>query len=153
HAQLPPSGARGSGSRDRTLRERAAHHHAAQGPRRAASPDPHRDGRGAAAHRSERQRRLTARAAEPAAAGHDGGPVPKDDGRRPSVVHAPALDFSRSAALLAPHAHHDGTASPTGARRMRVLAGTSGYAYKEWKGSFYPEDLPADAMLGYYASQ
>lgn len=36
---------------------------------------------------------------------------------------------------------------------MRVLAGTSGYAYKEWKGSFYPEDLPADGMLGYYASQ
>jgi uncharacterized protein YecE (DUF72 family) len=34
---------------------------------------------------------------------------------------------------------------------MRVLVGTSGYAYKEWKGSFYPEDLPADRMLSYYA--
>ena len=30
---------------------------------------------------------------------------------------------------------------------MRVLTGTSGFSYKEWKGSFYPEDLSADAML------
>jgi len=34
-----------------------------------------------------------------------------------------------------------------------VLAGTSGYSYKEWKRSFYPEDLPADEMLRYYASK
>src|SRR6266542_1645726 len=38
-------------------------------------------------------------------------------------------------------------------RRMRVLAGTSGYSYKEWKGSFYPEDLPAGEMLRYYAER
>ena len=36
---------------------------------------------------------------------------------------------------------------------MRVLAGTSGFSYKEWKGSFYPEDLPADEMLAYYAER
>jgi uncharacterized protein YecE (DUF72 family) len=36
---------------------------------------------------------------------------------------------------------------------MRVFAGTSGYSYKEWKGSFYPEDLPADEMLRYYAGK
>ena len=36
---------------------------------------------------------------------------------------------------------------------MRVLAGTSGYAFKEWKGSFYPSDLAADGMLGYYAGK
>ena len=36
---------------------------------------------------------------------------------------------------------------------MRVLAGTSGFSYKEWKGSFYPEDLPADQMLRHYAGQ
>jgi uncharacterized protein YecE (DUF72 family) len=36
---------------------------------------------------------------------------------------------------------------------MRVLAGTSGYAYKEWKGSFYPEDLKPDQYLGHYASR
>jgi len=36
---------------------------------------------------------------------------------------------------------------------MRLLAGTSGYAFKEWKGSFYPEDLKADGMLGYYATR
>ena len=36
---------------------------------------------------------------------------------------------------------------------MKVLAGTSGYAFKEWKGSFYPADLAADGMLGYYAGK
>ena len=36
---------------------------------------------------------------------------------------------------------------------MRVLAGTSGFSYKEWKGSFYPEDLPADQMLTSYAER
>ena len=36
---------------------------------------------------------------------------------------------------------------------MRVLTGTSGFSYKEWKGSFYPEDLPADEMLRHYAGR
>ena len=36
---------------------------------------------------------------------------------------------------------------------MRVLAGTSGFSYKEWKGSFYPDDLPAERMLAYYAER
>lgn len=36
---------------------------------------------------------------------------------------------------------------------MRLLTGTSGFAYKEWKGSFYPEDLPASEMLRYYAER
>ena len=34
---------------------------------------------------------------------------------------------------------------------MKIYAGTSGYGYKEWKGSFYPEKLPAAEMLAYYA--
>src|SRR6185436_15000647 len=34
---------------------------------------------------------------------------------------------------------------------MEILAGTSGYSYKEWLGSFYPEKLPADGMLRFYA--
>jgi uncharacterized protein YecE (DUF72 family) len=33
---------------------------------------------------------------------------------------------------------------------MTLYVGTSGYAYKEWKGSFYPDDLPAKRMLHYY---
>src|SRR3989441_1559825 len=33
----------------------------------------------------------------------------------------------------------------------RVFVGTSGFAYKEWKGSFYPEDLPAKKYLSFYA--
>ena len=31
--------------------------------------------------------------------------------------------------------------------------GTSGYAYKGWKGSFYPEKLPDKEMLTFYAGQ
>lgn len=36
---------------------------------------------------------------------------------------------------------------------MNLHVGTSGYSYKEWKGSFYPEKLPAKDMLNYYASR
>ena len=36
---------------------------------------------------------------------------------------------------------------------MEWLAGTSGYSYKEWKGTFYPEDIAAGAMLAHYASR
>jgi uncharacterized protein YecE (DUF72 family) len=36
---------------------------------------------------------------------------------------------------------------------VRFFVGTSGFSYKEWKGSFYPEDLPPDQMLRYYASK
>ena len=36
---------------------------------------------------------------------------------------------------------------------MKLLAGTSGYAFKEWKGAFYPPGLHDDAWLGYYASR
>jgi len=36
---------------------------------------------------------------------------------------------------------------------MQILAGTSGFAFKEWKGHFYPSDLTDDAMLAYYASR
>jgi uncharacterized protein YecE (DUF72 family) len=34
-----------------------------------------------------------------------------------------------------------------------ILVGTSGYNYPEWKGSFYPQDLPASRMLPYYAER
>ncbi len=37
--------------------------------------------------------------------------------------------------------------------RVRVLPGTSGFSYKEWKGSFYPEDLPNAEMLRFYAER
>lgn len=36
---------------------------------------------------------------------------------------------------------------------MTVWVGTSGYDYPEWKGSFYPDSLPASRMLGYYAER
>jgi uncharacterized protein YecE (DUF72 family) len=34
-----------------------------------------------------------------------------------------------------------------------ILVGTSGYNYPEWKGSFYPSDLPTAKMLPYYATR
>lgn len=36
---------------------------------------------------------------------------------------------------------------------MNLQVGTSGFSYKEWKGSFYPEDLPAKEMLSYYSAR
>jgi uncharacterized protein YecE (DUF72 family) len=35
---------------------------------------------------------------------------------------------------------------------MRMLAGTSGYSYKEWVGAFYPDKTQAASMLRTYAS-
>ena len=34
-----------------------------------------------------------------------------------------------------------------------VWVGTSGYNYPEWKGSFYPKELPQAKMLPYYAAR
>ena len=36
---------------------------------------------------------------------------------------------------------------------MHLFVGTSGYSYKEWKGNFYPEDLPDKEMLMHYGKQ
>ena len=36
---------------------------------------------------------------------------------------------------------------------MKCWVGTSGFSYKEWKGSFYPADLSNDRMLAYYGER
>ncbi len=36
---------------------------------------------------------------------------------------------------------------------MQLWIGTSGFQYPEWKGTFYPEKLPASKMLGFYAER
>ncbi len=36
---------------------------------------------------------------------------------------------------------------------MELFVGTSGYSYKEWRGSFYPHDLTEKDMLHYYAGR
>ncbi|PYL26010.1 MAG: DUF72 domain-containing protein [Verrucomicrobia bacterium] len=36
---------------------------------------------------------------------------------------------------------------------MKFWIGTSGFQYTEWKGNFYPEDLPAAKMLPFYAER
>src|SRR2546427_3953988 len=38
-------------------------------------------------------------------------------------------------------------------KAMRLLAGASGYSYKEWKGNFYPADIKPDAMLAWYGER
>ena len=48
--------------------------------------------------------------------------------------------------------------APTGIRAqgapcMMTWIGTSGFQYSEWKGKFYPEDLPASKMLPFYAQR
>jgi uncharacterized protein YecE (DUF72 family) len=35
----------------------------------------------------------------------------------------------------------------------RLLAGASGYSFKEWKGTFYPDDMKPDGMLTYYSAR
>ena len=47
----------------------------------------------------------------------------------------------------------DSTTSCWQVDAVNLHVGTSGYSYKEWKGSFYPEKLPAKEMLTYYASR
>lgn len=36
---------------------------------------------------------------------------------------------------------------------MTLLAGASGYSFKEWKGNFYPEKIKPEDMLAYYAAR
>src|SRR5438876_9722779 len=36
---------------------------------------------------------------------------------------------------------------------MNLYVGTSGYSYKEWKGPFYPDDLPDKQMLRFYGER
>ena len=35
----------------------------------------------------------------------------------------------------------------------RVLAGASGYSFKEWKGTFYPEKMKPEEMLDFYSAR
>lgn len=36
---------------------------------------------------------------------------------------------------------------------MKIHVGTSGFAYKEWKGKFYPEKIPPKELLRFYSSR
>jgi uncharacterized protein YecE (DUF72 family) len=36
---------------------------------------------------------------------------------------------------------------------MNLYVGTSGYSYEEWKGKFYPEDMPEKEMLRFYGER
>ena len=36
---------------------------------------------------------------------------------------------------------------------MKLLAGASGYSFKEWKGDFYPDKIKPEEMLAYYGAR
>ena len=36
---------------------------------------------------------------------------------------------------------------------MKLLAGASGYSFKEWKGTFYPADMKPEGMLAFYSAR
>jgi uncharacterized protein YecE (DUF72 family) len=36
---------------------------------------------------------------------------------------------------------------------MKIYVGTSGYGYKEWKGTFYPEKISPKEMLRFYSER
>jgi uncharacterized protein YecE (DUF72 family) len=36
---------------------------------------------------------------------------------------------------------------------MKLLAGASGYSFKEWKGGFYPQSIKPEEMLAWYAQR
>jgi uncharacterized protein YecE (DUF72 family) len=38
-------------------------------------------------------------------------------------------------------------------KASRVLAGASGYSFKEWKGTFYPEKMKPEDMLAFYSER
>ena len=40
-----------------------------------------------------------------------------------------------------------------GSAPARLLAGASGYSFKEWKGNFYPADMKPEGMLAWYAGR
>ena len=50
-------------------------------------------------------------------------------------------------------AHRGEAANGAEGRGMELYAGTSGYCYKEWKGPFYPQDLPETQMLHFYGER
>ena len=35
----------------------------------------------------------------------------------------------------------------------RLVAGASGYSFKEWKGNFYPDTIKPEDMLAWYAAR
>lgn len=37
--------------------------------------------------------------------------------------------------------------------RSKLLAGASGYSFKEWRGTFYPEKMKAEEMLPFYSKR
>ena len=49
---------------------------------------------------------------------------------------------------MTPNHAAGGSGTQTG---NRVLVGTSGFSYAEWRGLFYPEDLPTKKYLSYYS--
>jgi uncharacterized protein YecE (DUF72 family) len=61
----------------------------------------------------------------------------------PGASIGDSVDFATASKL------HDGRQGMP----SNLLAGASGYAFKEWQGGFYPEKIKPDAMLAWYAER
>src|SRR5205823_11569130 len=82
---------------------------------------------------------------DPAKGGGPGHHIGRRTGRRNEDHRPDGSVESQSHGYQAQRSRHQGF--------MKLHAGTSGYAFKEWKGNFYPQELKDDGMLGYYASK
>ena len=52
-----------------------------------------------------------------------------------------------------PQGPADSIVTPLMEARVQLFVGTSGFSYREWKGTFYPEDLSNKDMLSYYGER
>src|SRR5690606_10553081 len=92
---------------------------------------------------------------EPTARSHGG----KRGGRPLALVFPGVRNTARRGSVLAGSSRSTRSKTPgTGGERrrearMEIRADSSGYSYKEWVGSFYPEKLPAREMLRSYAER
>jgi uncharacterized protein YecE (DUF72 family) len=55
--------------------------------------------------------------------------------------------------LLEPNICQTARGGASSGEKMKTWIGTSGFQYAEWKGTFYPEDLPAGKMLPFFAER
>jgi uncharacterized protein YecE (DUF72 family) len=120
-------------------------------------PYPELAGRAAASRRDEKACGRNGKGAAAEGAAHDSDRFESVASIGLRVVgHARRLAQRRAGEkpfAVAGYAAREDTSAVYCRRAMRVLVGTSGYSYKEWKGPFYPKDLAEADFLRYYAER
>src|SRR5438552_2839329 len=93
----------------------------------------------------DRHAPVRARARDPRRRGRDAREPRAREGRQ----HLPRPGRAPRGGGGARRARH----APRRVPRLTFRVGTSGYNYAEWKGTFYPADLPASKMLAWYVER